>query len=75
MATNEISSEAVVVLPYEDDGEEGKNEILGAVSHGDDEGAKQSISDIYEAALTLVESDKKVIRDKTTEELLEEFYL
>ena len=36
MATNQVSSEAVVVLPYEDDGKEGKTKILEAVPCEDD---------------------------------------
>ena len=70
MAANEISSEAVVVLPYEDDGNEGRTDIVGAVSREDDEGAKKSISDMDEAALTLAERDRKVSREKTAEEFV-----
>ena len=73
MAANEISSEAVVVFPYKDDREEGKTEIVGAVSREDYEGDKNSISDMDEAALNLGEGDKKVSRDNTEEELVEEF--
>ena len=36
MVANEIRSEAVVVLPYEDDGKECRTEIVGAVSREDD---------------------------------------
>ena len=71
MAANEISSEAVVVLPYEDDGNEGRTDIVGAVSREDDEGAKKSISDMDELALPLGEGEKKVSREKTVEELVE----
>ena len=53
MAANEIISDAVVVFPYEDGGEEGINEIVGEVSREDGEGAKKSISDMDEAALPL----------------------
>ena len=53
MAANEISSEAEVVFPYKYDGKEGRTEIVGAVSREDDEGAKKSISDMDEGAMTL----------------------
>ena len=71
MAANEISSEAVVVLPYEDDEKEERTEIVGAVSREDDEGAKKSIIDMDEAAMTLGEGEKKVSREKTAEEIVE----
>ena len=60
-----------MVLPYEDDGKEGRTDIVGAVSREDDEGAKKLISDMDEVALPLEEGDKKVIREKTVEELVE----
>ena len=65
MAANEISSEAVVVLPYKDDGKEGRNEIVEAVSREDDYGSKKYISEMDEAALPLGECDKKISREKT----------
>ena len=37
MAANEVSNEAVVVFPYEDDGREGNTKIVEAVSCEDDE--------------------------------------
>ena len=37
MAANEVSSESVVVLPYEDDGKEGNTNIVEAVPCEDDE--------------------------------------
>ena len=70
MAENEISSEAVVVLPYEYYGEEGRTDIVGAVSREDDKVAKKSVSDMDEAELPLGEGDKKVNREKTEEELV-----
>ena len=60
-----------MVFPYEDDGKEGRNEIVGEVSREDDEGAKKSISDMDELALPLGEGEKKVSREKTVEELVE----
>ena len=71
MAENEISSEAVVVLPYRDDGKEGRTEIVGEISRGDDKGSTKSISEMDEAALPLGEGDKKVRREKTADELVE----
>ena len=73
MDANEISSEAVVVLPYKDDEKEGRNEIVGAVSREDDEVTKKSMSDMDEVTLPLVEGHKKVNREKTAEELVEAF--
>ena len=72
MAANEISSKAVVVLPCKDDGKERRTEIVGAVSREDDEVAKKSISEMYEATMALGEGYKKVTRDKTAEELVED---
>ena len=71
MDANEISSEAVVVLPYEDDGKEERAQIFGAMSREDDEGANKSISEMGEAALSLGEVNKKLSRDKTAEELVD----
>ena len=73
MAANEISSGAVVLFPYEDNGKEERTDIVGAVSREDDKGANKSISDMDEAALPLGEGDKKVSREKTAEELVEAF--
>ena len=44
MAANELSSESVVLLPYKDDGKDGKTKIVGALSGEDDEGNKKSSS-------------------------------
>ena len=71
MAENEISSEAVVVLPYRDDGKERRTEIVGEVSREDDKVSKKSISEMDEASLPLGEGDKKVRREKTAYELVE----
>ena len=61
-----------MLLPYKYDGKEGRTYIVGEVSREDDEGAKKLISEMDEAALPLVEGDKKVIIEKTVEELVEE---
>ena len=65
MSAHDIISEAVVVLPYKDDGKEGRTKIVGAAPREDDEGAKKSISDMDEAALPLGEGEKKVSRENT----------
>ena len=61
MSENDISSEA----------KEGRTDILGVLSHDDDEGAKNSISDMDEAELPLVEGYNKVSRENIAEELVE----
>ena len=71
MAANEISSGAVVLFPYEDNGKEERTDIVGAVSREYDEGSNKSISNMDEAALTLERGDKKVSRENTAEELVE----
>ena len=71
MAVNNISSEAVVLLPYKDDEKERRTEIVGKVSRENDEGAKKSISEMKEAALPLGQGDKKVSSEKNAEELVE----
>ena len=60
-----------MVLPYEDDGKQGRTEIVGAVSLEYDEGSKKSISEMDEAALPLLEGANKVSREKNMEELVE----
>ena len=44
---------------------------MRAVSHEDDDRSKKSISDTDEAAMPLGESDKKVSRENTAEEIVE----
>ena len=73
MAANEISSDGVVSLLHKDDGNEGRTHIVRAVSREYDEGAKNPISDMDEAALPLGEGDKKLSREKTMKELTEAF--
>ena len=60
MAVNEISNEAVVMLPYKHDGKEGRTDIVGAVLREDEEGANKSIGDMNEVTLPLGEGDKRV---------------
>ena len=71
MADNQLSSEAVVVFLYQDDGKEGNTEIVEAVPYEDDEGDKKVISEMDEEALLLKESDKKVSTEKNMEEIVE----
>ena len=44
MAENEVSSEALVVLPCKDDWKEGSTEIVEAVTCEDDEFVKKKIN-------------------------------
>ena len=82
MAENEVSSEAVVVLPYKDDRNQGNTyivqvvkceygQIVEAVPCEDDKGYKNVISDMDEQALTFEEGDMKVRREKTIYALVE----
>ena len=71
MDSNELSSEAVVVLPYKDDGKEGSTKIVYAVPCEDDEGSKKAISDMDEEVLPLEEGDNKAIVEKNLVVLVE----
>ena len=53
MVTNKAGSETVLVLTYEDDGEEGSTKTVDSEPYEYDEDAKKSISDIDLDALTL----------------------
>ena len=72
MDENQLISEAVVVFPYEDSGNEGNTEMVEAVPCGDDKGSKKGISDMDEEALLLKECNKKVSTEKNIEEIVEE---
>ena len=82
MVADEVISEAVLVLPYEDEKNEEITNIVEAMTHEDDgiveevtceddKGAKKVSSEMDEEALPLEEGENKVIIEKTSDALVE----